>query len=102
MALMKFDLDIEYEDGTTEQVRMDQRDTAIWEMQKFGCSTTVAVDERPMQFFRWNAWHALKRTNRTTDTWEIWDAKTVEVMPVDDEEGSEVPNPGSAAAPVEG
>lgn len=101
MALMKFDLNIEYEDGSTEQVRMDQRDTAIWELQKFGCSTMEAVDNRPMQFFRWNAWHALKRTNRTTESWEVWDARTVEVMPEDDEEEVDPsPNPGSAAVPA--
>lgn len=91
---MTFDLTVEYEDGSTEQVRADQRDCVAYELkQRIG--TNRALDEQPVVFMRWIAWHALKRLGKTDLTREQFEKVTVSV---DSDEGPEDADPTSAAA----
>ena len=90
---MTFDLVIDYDDGTQDTVRADQRDTVRWEMtERIG--TTKALDDCPMTFFRFIGWAALKRTGKTDLARDVWDAG---VVSVDSPEDPEEPDPGQPA-----
>jgi hypothetical protein len=95
--LMVFDLVITNEDGSTVEVRADQRDVAMWEMQPFGSSAAQALGNKTFYFTRWLAWHALRRTKKTTLEWSDWNDATPAVEFATDEEG-DVPDPGNPAA----
>jgi hypothetical protein len=98
MASMTFDLSVEMEDGSTFDVRADQRDVARWELEKFGCPVTE-IESRMMTFLRFVGWNAGYRNGLTTLSYKDFDAQCVEVADVSpDEEDDDAENPGRPAA----
>lgn len=70
---MTFDMVVDYDDGTTQDVRADQRDCVAWEMRE-KTGTSRAMDEKPMIFFRFITWHAMKRQGLTELGRDAWEA----------------------------
>lgn len=103
---MKFELTVLYEDGTEATALAGQREMAAWEREKFGCSSAVAVEEKPILFFRYLAYAALKRTRQLPDSpvkgaglsFDGWSDLVEEVEPVEDDEA---PDPTPEDQPQE-
>lgn len=101
MAVMIFELEIELEDGKRYTVVADQRDVARWEVQPFGFPIVKFAEQASMTLFRFLGWSASVRQGHTDLSWDDFNAKCVEVMPPDDEEGEGAPadaeDPGQPA-----
>lgn len=91
---MTLDLVVDYDNGTQESVRADQRDCQTWEL-KERIGTARAMDECPMRFFRFIGWAALRRTGRTDLALADWDK---DVVSVDAPEDPVEPDPGTPVA----
>lgn len=89
-----FDMVIDYEDGTQEEIRADARDCRAWELTHKGIGTPKALEECPFVFFSWIALHALKRTGRTELALDAWQDVAVSVDAADPEEA----DPGQPVA----
>ncbi|MEU5965953.1 hypothetical protein ABZ777_32510 [Micromonospora parva] len=85
-----FELRVEMEDGTTYDVVADQRDVARFEVQDFGCSSSVLMS-RISTAYRFMAWSALTRRGEITLKWAEFDATCVEVIDMPDDEESASP-----------
>lgn len=103
----RFDLVVEYEDGTTVQVAAGQRECAQWERQPFGCSTTEAAKKSAVLFVRYLAYAALWRTRQLprdekdrTLTFDAWDATVLDVEDVspDEPDDADPTTPGQPQA----
>jgi hypothetical protein len=81
VALITFDLVVQYEDGREVKVTADQRDVCMFEIQPFGLPIRQALATRTHITFRWLAWHALKRTAGLKDGWDKWNHQVIEVDP---------------------
>lgn len=92
MPSMRFELNVEMEDGNTYQVVADQRDIAKWEVQPFGWPVSKMEEQMSMGFFRFLAWSVMTRQQLTPLKWDEFDSKCVEAMPPDDEEGEGTPD----------
>lgn len=91
-------LHVEMEDGTEFDVTADQRDSAKWEVQPFGCSLGD-VRSKLFTYQRFIAWSAAKRQGKTALTWDKFDEQSVAVDPVvDAEPEADAENPGQPAA----
>jgi len=77
MGAMRFDLQVEMEDGETYAVTADQRDVARWEM-----SDLYSVPLRRLSMVRYLAWAASVRQKLTKLTWEKFQDRAVEVTDV--------------------
>lgn len=106
MSQTRFDLEVEYEDGETVEVRAGQRECAAWERQPFGCSTTEAAKKSAVLFVRYLAYAALWRQRRVpkddngkTLGFDDWDRTVEEVRDVspDEEEGVDPTKPDRSA-----
>lgn len=103
---MKFELTVQYEDGEEITVFAGQREMAAWEREKFGCSSMVAVGEKPILFFRYLAYAVLKRTRQlpespvrgTSLSFDGWSDLVEDVEPVEDDE---TPDPTQQDQPQE-
>jgi hypothetical protein len=65
---------VSYEDGTTETVVADQRDSVAFERAE-SRSSLSALKDSPVLFMRFQAWHALRRqgaipADTKRDVWE--------------------------------
>lgn len=101
MPSMTLPLRAEMEDGTTYDVKADQRDLSRWEVQPFGCSF-AQFESKAMTGMRWLAWHALTRTGVITMKWEHFDKVCVEVgeipSEVSEDDSSDPGKPGRSGA----
>lgn len=88
MATMLFELSVEMEGRQSYVVVADQRDIARWEVQPGGWPISQLEERVSMAFFRFLAWSASTRQALTAEPYDAWSAKTVEVMPVDEEESA--------------
>jgi len=85
-------LEVQYDDGRTEEVTAGQREMAAWEREPFGCGTLVASEKSPVLFFRYLAYAALRRQrklqviNGMPPSFDVWAADVESVEPVSDDE----------------
>jgi len=89
------DFAVEYEDGTVQTVRVDQRDWQAFELE-YRVGTARAMNEMTMTAFRAACFYALRRTGQIPGERKRkeWDATVIEAMPADDDE-EELPKAGS-------
>lgn len=106
----RFDLAVEYEDGSTVQVAAGQRECAQWERQPFGCSTTEAAGKSAVLFVRYLAYAALWRTRQLPRdektgrslTFDEWDATVLDVEDVSPDDDPEPADPTTPDQPQVG
>lgn len=100
MPKMVFELTVEMDDEHTWTVVADQRDCAKFEVQPFGFPMMKIEDRASIMAMRFLAWSASTRQQLTSLAWPDFDARCVEVMPVDEEEGAipaDAEDPGQPA-----
>ncbi|HVQ96135.1 MAG TPA: hypothetical protein VMU51_34260 [Mycobacteriales bacterium] len=92
---LRFDLVVDYEDGDPVEVTAGQREMAQWEAEAFGCSASLAMDQKAMTFMRYLAWAALRRRHypEKFPTFGKWSETVLTVAPKDDEEDEQAPDP---------
>lgn len=106
MALLTFDLLVEYDAGDPVRVTADQRDMARFEREE-NTAASDALENPSFVFMRSIAYHALKRRGllpmkpqggrEVPISREEWEDRALEVRGTDD--GVESPDPGQPAAP---
>ncbi len=97
MALTRYDLEVYYEDGREDVVVSDQRDQVMLE-RRFKIGFFNALDDMPVQAWRFLAWAALRRTGKVTElTFEDWDKTVIEATSPDEPEQVDPTQPGASA-----
>ena len=85
MALTRTPIEVYYIDDREDVVTSDQRDQVVLE-RKFKVGFLNALEDMPMQAWRFLAWAALRRTGAVTDLgFEDWDKTVIEAAPQADE-----------------
>lgn len=95
MPRVTFELEAEFEDGSTTVVVADQRDFVKWEIWEHG-GPFVEYPLKANLFFRYVAWCALVRGGYTP-TWDVFAAACIEVHDTGGA-GDETEDPGQAGA----
>jgi hypothetical protein len=93
---MEFHYRAKLEGGIEFEVRPDQRDVALFEVQPFGGGFGEALVARPFTFARFITWSAAKRTKTTALTWEQFNAQCIEATSLDDEDDAQAGGPAKA------
>jgi hypothetical protein len=88
VARLQLELEIEWDDGTTDRLVADQRDVARWEVQEFG-TPFLAYASRAFVFFRFIGWSAWRRQHPDSRmTWEEFnEQRAVEVHDLGEDDG---------------
>ena len=75
---MRMQLDVEYNDGSTKEVKVIMADMVRFES-KFDLSIAKLGQEMKVTHLLWLAWTALTREKQTTAEFEVWleDVSTV-------------------------
>jgi hypothetical protein len=83
MALLRIPCRVEYEDGQTADVVVDQRDAARWEAAHPDMPFQDAMERQPNATFRYLAWTQQRRTKATELPYDDWADTVLEALPLD-------------------
>jgi len=85
MALTRTTIEVYYEDGREDVTVSDQRDQVMLE-RKFKVGFLNALEDMPMQCWRFLAWASMRRTGKLEGvSFEDWDKTLIEAAPQQDE-----------------